>query len=104
MKATKDIVIVLDIVSLMISSTAAWWNGRLETKENYPYVINFVDTGFLVTQSDWVYSGSSKVILTLALKNDSGEVQNADVSIIPLDLDGNVMLDGGVPMTQNATT
>lgn len=104
MKATKDIVIVLAIVSLMISSTAAWWIGGLETKENYPYVINFVDTGFLVTQSDWVYSGSSKVILTLVLENDSDEVQNADISIIPLDLDGNVMLDGGVPMTQNATT
>ena len=104
MKATKDIVIVLAIVSLMISSTAAWWIGGLETKENYPYVINFVDTGFLVIQSDWVYSGSSKVILTLVLENDSGEVQSADISIIPLDLDGNVMLDGGVPMTQNATT
>ena len=54
--------------------------------------------------SDWVYSGSSKVILTLVLENDSGEVQNADISIIPLDLDGNVMLDRGLPMTQNATT
>ena len=104
MKATKDIIIVVAIISLMVSSTTAWWIGGLETKENYPYVINFVDTGFLVIQSDWVYSGSSKVILTLVLENDSGEVQNADISIIPLDLDGNVMLDGGVPMTQNATT
>ncbi len=104
MRVTKDVLIVTAIISLMISSTAAWWVGGLETKENYPYVINFVDTGFVVTQSDWVYSGTSKVILTLSIRNDSGEVQNADISIIPLDSNGDVIYDGLVSMTQNATT
>lgn len=104
MRAAKDIVIVIAIVSLMISSTAAWYIGGLETKENYPYVINFVDTGFVVLQSDWVYSGTSKVILTLTLENDTPEVQNADISIIPLNATGGIIYDGLEPMTQNTTT
>ena len=58
----------------------------------------------MVIQSDWVYSGTSKVILTLKLLNNSTEVQNADIQIIPLDVNGNVIFDGLVSMQQNATT
>jgi len=104
MKATKDIIIVVAIISLMVSSTAAWWIGGLETKENYPYVINFVDTGFVITQSDWVYQGNAKVILTLSMDNDTPDVISADIEIMPLDANGDVIQDKGIDMTQYDNT
>ncbi|MBD3172019.1 hypothetical protein GF326_06070 [Candidatus Bathyarchaeota archaeon] len=60
--------------------------------------------GFVVIQSDWVYSGTSKVILTLSLRNNSTWSENADLEIQPLDADGNVILDKVIEMTQYATT
>ena len=104
MKAYKDIIIVVTVISLMISSTAAWYYGGLTYEGPNPYAINFVDTGFVVVQSSWVYSGTSKVILTLELVNNSTEPESADIEIMPLDSDGNVLLDGGVNMTQYANT
>ena len=104
MRVTKDVLIVTAIVALMISSTAAWWIGGLETKENYPYVINFVDTGFVVTQSEWVYQGNAKVILTLAMINDTPDVISADIEIVPLDANGDIIQDQGSDMTQYDTT
>ena len=104
MKAAKDIIIVVVVISLMVSSTAAWYYGGLTYEGPNPYAINFVDTGFTVTQSSWVYSGTSKVILTLSLRNDAAEYESADIQIIPLDSDGNVLQDAGVNMTQYAST
>ena len=104
MKAAKDIIIVVVVISLMVSSTAAWYYGGLTYEGTNPYAINFVDTGFVVTQSDWVYSGKSKVILTLSLENNSTVIESADIEIQPLDSDGNILLDGGVNMTQYAST
>jgi len=104
MNATKDLVIVLSILSLMIGSTAAWYIGSLQTKENYPYVINFVDTGFIVTQSDWVYQGNAKVHLTLSMVNNSTQVISADLELAPIDAEGNVIQDQGTDMTQYDTT
>jgi len=104
MKAAKDIIIVAAILSLMIGSTAAWYIGSLETRENYPYVINFVDTGFIVTQSDWVYQGNAKVHLTLSMVNNSTEVISADLELAPIDAEGNVIQDQGTEMTQYDTT
>ena len=88
----------------MISSTAAWYYGDLTYEGPNPYAINFVDTDFVVVQSGWVYSGTSKVILTLELVNNSTEPESADIEIQPLDSDGNILLDGGVNMTQYAST
>jgi len=104
MKPYKDIIVVVVVLSLMISSTAAWYFGGLTYEGVNPYAINFVDTGFVVIQSDWVYSGTSKVILTLSLRNNSTWSENADLEIQPLDADGNVILDKGVEMTQYSTT
>ncbi len=104
MKAAKDIIIVVFVISLMVTSTAAWYYGGLTYEGTNPYAINFVDTGFIVTQSEWVYSGNSKVILTLALKNDSTETEYADLEIQPLDINGDIILDKGVNMTQYAST
>ena len=85
MKAVKDITIIVVVISLMVSSTAAWYYGGLTYEVTNPYAIYFVDTGFIVTQSDWVYSCTSKVILTLSLRNNSTEIETADIEIQPLD-------------------
>ena len=52
MKAAKDIIIVVFVISLMVTSTAAWYYGGLTYEGTNPYAINFVDTGFVVTQGE----------------------------------------------------
>ncbi len=104
MGATKDILVVLAVVSLMVSSTAAWYMGEIETDEHHPYVINFVDTGFIVTQSSWVYVGNAKLVLTLTLLNNSTITRSTPIEIIPLDHDGNVIQSGGEDLTKYDNT
>ena len=100
MGATKDILVILAVVSLMVSSTAAWYMGEIETDEHHPYVVHFIDTGFIVTQSSWVYVGNAKLVLTLTLLNNSTTTKSTPIEIIPLDHDGNVIQSGGEDLTQ----
>jgi len=104
MKPYRDITVVAFLIAVMVTSTAAWYISSLTYKETNPYAINFVDTGFVVVQSNWVYSGKSNVILTITLRNNTTEVQTADLEIQPLDVNGSIIQNNGENMTQYATT
>ena len=68
MKVNRDVVIVLAVFTLFVSSTTAWYLNPI-VEEKTQEIVSIIETPFVVLQSDYVYLGNNKIVLTLELEN-----------------------------------
>jgi hypothetical protein len=102
LKINRDVVIVLAVFTLFVSSTTAWYFNPI-VEEKTMEIVSIIETPFVVLQSDYVYLGSNKIVLTLELENSAISTQSTNIEIQALDSSGEIILDGEVEMIQNST-
>ena len=102
LKINRDVIIVLAVFTLFVSSTTAWYFNPI-VEEKTMEIVSIIETPFVVLQSDYVYLGSNKIVLTLELENSAISTQSTNIEIQALDSSGEIILDGEVEMIQNST-
>ena len=102
MKVNRDVVIVFAVFTLFVSSTTAWYFNPI-VEEKTREVVTIIETPFVVLQSDYVYLGDDKIVLTLELENSAMTTQSTNIEVQALDSSGEIILDDGdVEMIQNS--
>jgi hypothetical protein len=102
LKVNRDVVIVFAVFTLFVSSTTAWYLNPI-VEEKTREIVSIIETPFVVLQSDYVYLGNNKIVLTLELENSAMTTQSTNIEVQALDAGGEIILDGGVEMVQNST-
>jgi hypothetical protein len=93
-KVNRDVIIAAAVITLMVSSTAAWYFNIIVEPKTTEIVVTS-ETLFVVLQSSFVYLGKSSVELTLELQNSAAVPQSTEIEIQALDASGEIMLDDG---------
>ncbi len=103
MKVNRDVAIVLAVFTLFVSSTTAWYLNPI-VEEKTREIVSINETPFVVLQSDYVYLGNNKIVLTLELENSAMTTQSTNMEVQALDSGGEIILDDGeVEMIQTST-
>jgi len=102
LNVNRDVVIVFAVFTLFVSSTTAWYLNPI-VEEKTREVVSIIETPFVVLQSDYVYLGDDKIVLTLEIENSATTTQSTNVEVQALDSSGEIILGDGVEMIQNST-
>jgi hypothetical protein len=70
LKVNRDVAIVLAVFTLFVSSTTAWYLIPI-VEEKTREIVSIIETPFVVLQSDYVYLGNNKIVLTLELEKSA---------------------------------
>lgn len=70
LKVNRDVIVVLAVVTLFVSSTAAWYFNPI-VEEKTREIVSIIETPFVVLQSDNVYLGNNEIVLTIELENSA---------------------------------
>lgn len=98
-KVNRDVIVVAAIITLMVSSSAAWYlNVFVENKTTE--IITTAETPFTVLQSSYYYLGSNMILLTLELQNMASTTQSTNIEIQAVDSAGNIITDDGEDLIQ----
>jgi len=98
LKVNRDVVIVLAVFTLFVSSTTAWYLNPI-VEEKTREIVSIIETPFVVLQSDYVYLGNNKIVLTLELENSAMTTQSTNIEVQALDSSGEIILgddEGGM--------
>jgi GTP:adenosylcobinamide-phosphate guanylyltransferase len=77
------------VFTLFVSSTTAWYLNPI-VEEKTREVVSIIETPFVVLQSDYVYLGDDKIVLTL--ENSATTTQSTNVEVQALDSSGEIIL------------
>ena len=98
---SRDVIVVAAVVTLLVSSTAAWYFNPI-VEEKTKEIVSIVETPFEVLQSDFIYQGENKVTLSLEIQNSAPTIQSTYIEVQALDSQGEIILDDGVELIQNS--
>ena len=98
---SRDVIVVAAVVTLLVSSTAAWYFNPI-VEEKTKEIVSIVETPFEVLQSDFIYQGENKVTLSLEIQNSAPTIQSTYIEVQALDSQGEIILDDGVALIQNS--
>ncbi len=97
----RDVIVVVAVVTLLVSSTAAWYFNPI-VEEKTREIVSIVETPFEVLQSDFIYKGNNWVTLSLEIQNSAPTTQSTYIEVQALDSQGEIILDDGVKLIQNS--
>lgn len=101
MMINRDVIVVVAVVTLLVSSTAAWYFNPI-VEEKTREIVSIVETPFEVLQSDFIYKGNNWVTLSLEIQNSAPTTQSTYIEVQALDSQGEIILDDGVELIQNS--
>lgn len=101
MRASRDLVVVVAVVTLFVSSTAAWYFNPI-VEEKTREIVTISETPFIVLQSDFIYKGNNWVTLTLDIENSASTAQSTYIEVQALDSRGEIILDDEVELVQSS--